>query len=194
MFPAKTISLPDWINAVIGEKTVYPSLEERMDLAIRLAENNVLHGGGPFGACVFEIESGQLIAPGVNLVIQQNCSLAHAESVALMMAQHICQTHDLGTADLPDMELVTSAQPCIQCYGNVWWSGIKRLVVGARKSDVEEITGFKEGPLPHDWSELLEDRPPLPSVTVIKDLMREQACDILRTYIQAGGKVYNPTM
>ncbi len=90
------------------------------------------------------------------------------------------------------MELVTSSQPCIQCYGNLWWSGLRRLVVGARKEDVETLTGFAEGPLPADWTEQLEHRPPLHPIAVIRDVLREEACAVLRRYRQQGGKVYNP--
>jgi tRNA(Arg) A34 adenosine deaminase TadA len=192
MFPSKTFSLPDWVTELIGNQLIYPSSEDRMALAIQLAEKNIQHGGGPFGACVFESESGKLIAPGVNLVMQQNCSLAHAEAVAIMLAQHICGTYDLGSVNIPSMELVSSAQPCIQCYGNLWWSGIKRLVIGATTQDVEEITGFQEGPLPHDWILRLEKRSPLPSIEVITNVRRQQAREVLKIYIQQGGNVYNP--
>lgn len=193
MFPSKTISLPKWVEEVIDDHLIYPALEDRMSLAIRLAEANIQNDGGPFGACVFETESGKLIAPGVNLVIQENCSLAHAESIAIMLAQEMLQTYDLGAPGLPSMELVTSAQPCIQCYGNLWWSGLKRLVIGASKRDVEEITGFQEGPLPRDWIAKLENRGPLPPITVIKDVLRKQASEVLHQYILRDGKVYNPS-
>ena len=192
MFPSKSITLPVWIKDVVAGQHVYPTIQDRMGLAIELAAHNVRHGGGPFGACVFESESGKLIAPGVNLVVQENCSLAHAEAVALMIAQQVCQSYDLGADALPSMDLVSSAQPCIQCFGNVWWSGIKRLIVGARKEDVEAITGFDEGPLPRDWVAQLQNRSPLPPVTVIRDVMRSDARSVLEAYIARGGTVYNP--
>lgn len=193
MLPTKTLSLPLWVEDAISDQIVYPALDDRMALAIKLAKTNIQHGGGPFGACVFETESGKLISPGVNLVVQLNCSLAHAESIAIVMAQQIWQTHDLSSPNLPAMELVTSAQPCIQCYGNLWWSGLKRLVIGASKRDVEEITGFQEGPLPHNWIRQLEKRSPLPPIKVVTNVMREQARDVLKHYIQRGGTVYNPS-
>ena len=69
-YPALTLSLPDWIKKIIHEDNcVFKTLEERMHLAIKLAKLNIEHRtGGPFGACVFEQQSGKLIAPGVNLV------------------------------------------------------------------------------------------------------------------------------
>ena len=90
------------------------------------------------------------------------------------------------------MELVTSAQPCIQCYGILWWSGLQRLVIGARKEDVEQITGFMEGSLPPDWIQQLAVRPPLPPVTVVRDVLREEARAVLQRYRQMDRPIYHP--
>ncbi|MBN1246945.1 MAG: nucleoside deaminase [Anaerolineae bacterium] len=185
--------LPAWIAEEIGDpERRYPELKDRMALAIRLSARNILEGGGPFGAAVFEIETGKLVAPGVNIVVQLRSSLAHAEAMAIMIAQTVCKTHDLSAAGLPPMELVTSAQPCIQCYGNLWWSGLRRLVVGARKEDVESLTGFAEGPVPDDWARHLSDRAPLPSIVVIRDVLRDEARQVLQRYREQGGSIYNP--
>ena len=163
-----------------------------MRLAIYLASRNVEEGtGGPFGAAVFETDSGKLISAGVNVVLSNNCSLAHAEAMALMLAQKSLGTHDFAASHIPPLELVSSAQPCIQCFGNLWWSGIKRLVIGASSSEVERITGFKEGPVPPDWKARLEQRVPCP-VVVISGLMEEESCRILEDYVKRGGVVYNP--
>jgi len=194
VYPSATYALPDWIEDVIGDPTTpYPTLEARMDLAVRLSARNIDEGGGPFGASVFEMETGKLVAPGVNQVVPLGSSLAHAEAMAIMIAQRVCGTHDLGSPGLPPMELVTSGQPCIQCYGNLWWSGLRRLVVGARKEDIEALAGFDEGPLPHTWADHLSHRPPLQPIAVIRDVLREEACAVLRRYRQQGGNVYNPS-
>jgi len=194
MYPEVILQLPEWIaGEVVSPERCFPTLEERMALVIRLAERNVREQtGGPFGAAVFEIETGRLIAPGVNIVVPAHCSLAHAEAVAIMVAQQVCQTFDLSADFLPPLELVTSAQPCIQCYGNVWWSGLRRLVVGATKADVERLTRFREGPVPENWVETLEHRPPLPPIHVIQGVLREEACAVLQAYTASGGLIYNP--
>lgn len=193
MLPSIHLQLPGWIAAEIGDPArTYPSLEDRMGLVIRLAQRNIEMGGGPFGAAVFEIETGRLIAPGVNLVVPIKCSLAHAEAIAIAAADQKLQTHDLGGPDLPPLELVTSAQPCIQCYGIFWWSGLQRLVIGATKQDVESITGFAEGPLPEDWAGHLAHRPPLAPVEVIRDVRRDEARAVLQRYHERGGALYNP--
>jgi tRNA(Arg) A34 adenosine deaminase TadA len=193
LYPPIQLQLPPWVATEIGDpEQRYVDIEARMALVIRLAARNVQESGGPFGAAVFEIETGRLVAPGINLVVHLHSSLAHAEAIAIMMAQTLLGTHDLGAPGLPPMELVTSAQPCIQCYGNLWWSGLRRLIVGATKEDVESLTGFVEGPVPQNWAEVLSHRPPLQPITVIRDVLRTEAQQTLRSYREHGGTIYNP--
>jgi tRNA(Arg) A34 adenosine deaminase TadA len=164
-----------------------------MLLAIRLAARNIAEGtGGPFGACVFDRETHQLVAAGVNVVVPCHCSVAHAEAMAIMLAQQLRGSFDLARAGDPQVELFTSAQPCIQCFGILWWSGVRRLVVGARSTDVEELTGFEEGLLLDDWQQQLMHRSPLPPVEVRMDCLRHEACEPLRHYRDSGGLIYNP--
>lgn len=164
-----------------------------MRFVIELSRQNVLHQtGGPFAAAIFERESGLLITAAVNVVVASRTSIAHAEAMAFMLAQQRLETFDLGASHLPAMELYASSQPCIQCFGNTWWSGVQGLTIGARGDDVEEITGFKEGPLPINWVSLLENRPaPLRPITVVRDVLREEACSVLQLYRDNGGFVYN---
>jgi tRNA(Arg) A34 adenosine deaminase TadA len=158
-----------------------------MAVAVRLAAANVRHGlGGPFGAAVFEEETGRLVSVGVNRVLEHRCSTAHAEVVALMLAHAGLRTHRLDDGPACRYALATSAQPCAMCYGAIGWAGISRLIVGARREDVEAITGFDEGPLHPDWKRELERR----GTTVVTDVLREAACDALRAYHDAGGAVY----
>ena len=68
-----------------------------MRFVLALTERNIREKtGGPFGAAVFEQDSGKLVSVGVNVVIQQNCSAAHAEMMALMLAQKELDHYDLG--------------------------------------------------------------------------------------------------
>ncbi|MEM7602686.1 MAG: nucleoside deaminase [Verrucomicrobiota bacterium] len=164
-----------------------------MAFVIELSRLNVeRETGGPFAAAIFEHETGKLVAPGVNVVIPSHTSVAHAEAMALMLAQQRLETFDLGAAHLPAMELVASSQPCIQCFGNTWWSGVTALTIGAQAEDVESITGFEEGPLPENWVELLSERPePLAPIVVQRDVLREKARAVLELYRDSGGFVYN---
>lgn len=192
-FPALSLSLPDWIGQVVRPVDVLATCEARMRLAIRLAVENVARGtGGPFGAAVFERDTGRLVSVGVNMVVPSRCSLAHSEAIALALAQKAVKNHDLAAPGVPPMELVSSAQPCCQCYGMVWWSGIRGLVLGARGEDVESIAGFREGPLPADWAGLLRHRSDLPPVAVDCDVLREEALAPLMAFRDSGQPVYNP--
>lgn len=158
-----------------------------MKLVTTLAQLNIqFETGGPFGAGVFRMDTHQLVAPGVNLVLSSKTSIAHAEIVAIMMAQQATGSHDLGASGLPLHQLVTSCEPCGMCLGAISWSGIRQVVCGARGSDAEAV-GFDEGPKPADWVTELERR----GISVTSDIGRTNASAVLQQYVENGGEVYN---
>jgi tRNA(Arg) A34 adenosine deaminase TadA len=178
-------TLPDWIDREIDLTRLYPDDESRVALAIDLARRNVdMYTGGPFGAAVFTGD-GRLISVGVNRVIPMNCSVAHAEMMAYMLAQARQRRHRLNENG-ERFVLATSAQPCCQCYGATIWAGIDELLIGARSADVEELTEFDEGPLPADWVGELEKR----GITVKRDILREAARGVFLRYRELGGSRY----
>jgi tRNA(Arg) A34 adenosine deaminase TadA len=182
-----TVKLPQWVDDILrGSEKIYPSIEERMELAITLAANNIINNGSPFGAAIFERDSGRLIAPGINLVLQTNCSVVHAEIVAIMLAQQQVANFDLGAEGLPDYELVSTTEPCAMCLGAIPWSGISSLVCGARDEDARSI-GFDEGDKPSDWTRKLQSR----AISVTRDIHRDKAKAVLQQYVDAGGIIYN---
>lgn len=187
------IGLPtDW-QAQLPKKTLTDDVT-KMQFVIGLAEWNIRNEtGGPFSAAVFHCKTHELISIGVNRVVPGHCSLAHAEAVAIALAQQRLKSHDLSACDEDGFELFASGQPCVQCFGMVWWSGLTRLVIGARSSDIEELTEFREGPLPEDWKARLKDRPPQPAVEVVTDVERDRAREVLRAYTNNGGENYGPT-
>ena len=188
VFPQFQLELPQWITNFLQQQPItFPTLEARMDLVTSLAQRNIEQGtGGPFGAGIFRADTHQLVAPGVNLVLSSHSSIAHAEMVAVMVAQQILGSHDLGAIDLPQHELVTSCEPCAMCLGGICWSGVRYLVCGARGSDAEAI-GFDEGPKPQDWITALEQR----GISVTRDIGRPNAAQVLQNYVEQGGEVYN---
>ncbi|KPV41515.1 hypothetical protein AN478_02820 [Thiohalorhabdus denitrificans] len=185
--PAIHLQLPYWVGHMAPQGACFPDAEARMRLAVALADASVAHGGGPFGAAVVERSSGRLVAPGVNLVEPANLSVAHAEVVALSLAQQRLGTYDLGAGEAGAYELVTSAEPCIQCFGAVIWAGVCSLVCGARSEDAE-AAGFDEGPKPQDWVAQLEAR----GIAVRRDVFRAEAAQVIRDYADSGGAIYNP--
>ena len=68
------------------------------------------------------------------------------------------------------------------CYGALIWAGIDELLIAARSDDVQTLVGFDEGPLPNDWKGELEKR----GITVKTDLMRDEACAVLKKYGESG--------
>lgn len=168
-------------------ESVYPSAEERMRLAIKLARLNVEHQtGGPFGAAIFESKSGRVVSVGVNLVESSNCSIAHAEMVAIAIAQRAVGRYDLAADEGEAYELVTSTEPCAMCLGAIPWSGVRSIVCGAADEDARRI-GFDEGTKPEHWVESLEDR----GIRVLRNVLREEALAVLMDYHKRGGLIYN---
>jgi len=164
----------------------HSQIEERMRLVIELARQNVEQKtGGPFAAAVFD-HQGNLIAPGVNMVVSANCSVLHAEIVAIALAQKILGRYDIGDGGKLHYDLVTSAEPCAMCLGAVPWSGISRIICGARGEDTQRI-GFDEGAKPVNWINQLEGR----GITVMRDILRQKAIEVLEEYKASGGPIYN---
>lgn len=175
------IRVPGWVDDVVG---TFPGRFEtddaRMALVIALARHNVERGGGPFGAAVFA--GPELVAAAVNRVLDSGFSIAHAEILALMRAQ---QSRGLSAASADAHSLVTSAEPCCQCFGAIFWSGVNRLCCGATTADAEEA-GFDEGPKPEDWMRVLEDR----GVSVTRLVRRDEAREVIAEYARRGGRIY----
>ncbi len=181
--PRITIQLPDWLSQY-ADGVRCESAEEKMDFAIRLAELNVENQtGGPFGAAVFEAKSGKLLAPGVNLVVPSNCSIAHAEILALAVAQQTIGSFDLSSIACV---LATSTEPCAMCLGAIPWSGVSAVLCGARDEDARAV-GFDEGVKPINWLESLSKQ----GIKVVRDILRDKAVAVLEKYKTAGGVIYN---
>jgi len=182
------LELPQWLRALVDERQdqVFDGVEMRMRFVIELARLNIEHGtGGPFGAAIFEADSGRLLATGVNLVEPAHCSIAHAEMVAIALAQQTIGSYDLGQGSVT-RELVTSTEPCAMCLGAIPWSGVRRVVCGARGEDACAV-GFDEGPKPTDWLGELTRR----GIEVTRDILREEARAVLNHYHTTGGRIYN---
>ena len=176
------LTLPPWVEDVADTRKRYLTDEERVGLAIELSRQNVERShGGPFGAAVFH-EDGRLVSVGINRVVPQTCSVAHAEMMAYMLAQQRLASFRLNAGENGRFILATSAQPCGQCYGATGWAGGDELLIGARAEDVEALTTFDEGPLPADWIEQLGRR----GIAVRRDILRGEARAVLAEYGKSG--------
>jgi tRNA(Arg) A34 adenosine deaminase TadA len=181
------VDYPTWVDEAIDWDAQYRTDEDRMRLVITLSRENVDRDtGGPFGAAIFEKESGRLVSIGMNSVVRLNNSTLHAEMVAFMTAQHRVQSFTLNAPHLPAHELVTSCEPCAMCLGATLWSGVRRVVYGAGREDAARLQ-FDEGPVFPESYAYLESR----GVAIVRNVLRDEAAAILEQYRAKSGPIYN---
>lgn len=181
------VALPPWLVAALPSlPAVLPSPTERIALVNALADRNWREGnGGPFAAAVVERETGELVALGVNVVLQEGLSSVHAEVVALSLAQVAVGGWDL--ADGRDLELIVNWRPCAMCFGATIWSGVRSLRIAGSGPECEVLTGFDEGPLTEQWRAELEAR----GIAVADGPGRDEAITVFAAYGASAAVVYN---
>ena len=180
-------TLPEWVDTVVDWRAPYATDEAKMRLAIAVATHNVLQRtGGPFGAAIFERQSGALVSVGMNSVVRLHNSTLHAEMLAIMMAQHRLGSYTLAGSPTATYELVSSCDPCAMCLGAVLWSGVHRMVTGADRDDATALS-FEEGPVFPQSYAYLEER----GVTITRSVLRQEAAGVLELYRRQGGQIYN---
>jgi len=181
------VDYPAWVSDVIDWDMRCRTDEERMRVAIALSRENVeRETGGPFGAAIFESESGRLVAVGMNSVVRLNNCTLHAEMVAFMTAQRRLGSFTLNAPHLPAHDLVTSCEPCAMCLGATLWSGVRRVVFGAGREDASRLQ-FDEGPVFPESYRYLEER----GITVVRNVLRGEAAAVLERYRAKEGPIYN---
>ncbi|MFN2637359.1 MAG: nucleoside deaminase [Gemmatimonadaceae bacterium] len=185
--PVVHVEYPEWIDSVVDWDAPYATDSDRMRLAIAVARTNVERGtGGPFGAAIFETPSGRLVAVGMNSVVRLNNCALHGEMMAFMMAQQRVRSFTLNAPRLPAHELFTTCEPCAMCLGATLWSGVQRVVYGATRDDASKLK-FDEGPVFPESYRYLEQR----GITIVRNVLRDEARTVLELYRAKGGKIYN---
>lgn len=117
----------------LPEKQDYTAEDARfMEMAIRLSEENIDRGGGPFGAVI--VRDGEVIATGANSVVPTNDPTAHAEVTAIRNA---CQK--LGSYELTGCTVYSSCEPCPMCLAALYWARVSRICYGNTKADAKAI-------------------------------------------------------
>lgn len=144
--------------------------------AIRLADESVENGGGPFGAVV--VKDGEIIARGANSVTIEHDPTAHAEVKAIRQACSI-----LGTHSLSGCTIYTSCEPCPMCLGAIYWAGISKIYYGNNRKDAAGI-GFADDFIYDELANPLECRK-LPIVA----LLRDEASHTFRLWSEKEDKV-----
>ncbi len=135
--------------------------EERfMREAIRLSEESVKNGGGPFGAVI--VKDGKIIAAASNKVTQNNDPTAHAEVSAIREA-----AKKLNTFNLSGCEIYTSCEPCPMCFGAVYWARLDKLYFANTKQDAKAI-GFDDSFI-YEEINLPYERRKIPNIQILRN-------------------------
>ena len=150
--------------------------KELMLEAIRLSENNVRNGGGPFGAVI--AKDGEIVATGVNRVTADCDPTAHAEVNAIRAA---CAR--LGTFDLSGCDLYSSCEPCPMCLGAIYWAHLDKLYYGNDKKDAAGI-GFDDAFIYRELDLKPEDR-----ALKSERLLPDKAIEAFRQWADKADKV-----
>jgi tRNA(Arg) A34 adenosine deaminase TadA len=183
------LSLPEWApDALAAAPEPFADIEARMRWVIDLARTNFVRDtGGPFAAAVFEEATGRVVSIGVNRVVPGRCSSAHAEVMALSLAQQALEGHDLGGPGQVAHQIVVNWAPCAMCCGAICWSGVRSVVIAGSGPEMEALTGFDEGPLHPSWPEELRRR----GISVRDGVLRDESIEAFRQFAASGRPVYN---
>ena len=136
--------------------------KELMLRAIRLSEESVKSGGGPFGAVI--ARNGEVVAEASNCVTIDCDPTAHAEVSAIRKAAKA-----IGSFDLGGCSIYTSCEPCPMCLGAIYWAHLDRIYYANNRYDAAAI-GFDDDFIYKELELKLEDRS-----TPIINMMREEA-------------------
>jgi guanine deaminase len=112
------------------------SRDELIREAVRLAEESVGLGGGPFGALV--ALDGVIVGRGRNRVTEARDPTAHAEIEAIRDA---CRR--IGSHQLTGCDLYASSEPCPMCLGAIYWARPQAVYFAIGRGDAARA-GFDD--------------------------------------------------
>ena len=144
--------------------------------AIRLADESVKNGGGPFGAVI--VKDGEIVAGSSNSVTIDNDPTAHAEVNTIRKA---CQK--LGTFDLSDCVIYTSCEPCPMCLGAIYWAHLRCVYYGTTKKDARDID-FADDFIYEELDKPI-DRRTVPFI----NMLREEALNSFKLWTEKEDKI-----
>ena len=134
--------------------------KELMLRAIRLSEESVKSGGGPFGAVI--ARNGEVVAEASNCVTIDCDPTAHAEVSAIRKAAKA-----IGSFDLGGCSIYTSCEPCPMCLGAIYWAHLDRIYYANDRKDAAKI-GFDDEFIYEEIDRKIEDRHK-PMIALMRD-------------------------
>ena len=90
--------------------------------ARELRDQAVREGDQAYGAVV--VRDGVIVGEGRNYVVLQSDPTAHSELLAVRDA-----ARRLGTRDLSQCDVYSTAIPCAMCQGALYWGRIRRVFI-----------------------------------------------------------------
>ena len=105
--------------------------------AINLAKKAKQKGDYPFGAVV--VKDDTIIATGMSEELTKQDVTKHAELSAISQA-----SSRLKSKDLSDCEIYTSGEPCNMCTSAIFQARIKKISIGATRSDLAHFFRKRE--------------------------------------------------
>jgi tRNA(adenine34) deaminase len=113
--------------------------------------------------CVI-VNENEIISRSSNMVELLNDSTAHAELIAITSAQNY-----LNSKNLEGCTLYATLEPCLMCYGAIYWSKINTIVYGAS----DKKRGFATYNLEIDRN-----------IKIIKGVMEEESRELLDKFFK----------
>ena len=144
--------------------------------AIRLADESIANGGGPFGAVL--VKDGEIVGRGSNRVTQNNDPTAHAEVQAIRDA---CRT--LGDFQLTGCELYVNCEPCPMCLSAAYWARVDAIYFAATAADAA-AAGFDDVLIKEELQRPLSERRLL-----MQQALREAALETFERWRELEDKV-----
>jgi tRNA(adenine34) deaminase len=109
-----------------------------MRIAIEEAQAGLASGEQPFGTVI--TRNNSIVCQTHSLKVTTFDPTAHAEALAVRTASQKLQQRNLA-----DCHVYTTCEPCPMCLGAMLNAGVRRLVVGARLSDLSANSVFNFG-------------------------------------------------
>ena len=145
--------------------------EKFVAMAIEEARKGLRLGEQPFGSVI--VRDGEVVGRAYNIVNSSGDPTTHAETSAVRDA-----AANLKGSDWKGCTLYTSCDPCPMCAGATMFSGIERLVVGARSAKLAELRG--ESPRTYSAESLAEQMHM--KLEVIRGVLQDEAEKVLGEY------------
>lgn len=189
VFAEETLSVRDLkkMNIQANSSISKSDLEKAQMIMLEVHKktlDGVKNGKGPFYAEIYD-ENGNFVSGASNSVVEDNCSVYHAEVNTLRKVHEKYAKYNLAPENLT---IYINAEPCIMCAGAIMWSGIKTIYFSVPSVDVEKITGFDEGYKPN-WIKEFKKR----GITVYGNIQSEAGKEVLHEYVNSGKEIYKPT-